>query len=96
MRLTKYEKETIILFNEEDELASIYTYNMKLKRRLAKFSREHPEICRRKETNKQGGHTYLIDKSRMSIQLVAPYSKDRIEKTVEILNKNKKGSQVKR
>ena len=31
MRLTKYEKETIILFNEEDELASIYTYNMKLK-----------------------------------------------------------------
>ena len=95
MRLTKYEKETIILFNEEDELASIYTY-MKLKRRLTKFSREHPEICRRKETNKQGGHTYLIDKSRMSIHLVAPYSKDRIEKTVEILNKNKKGSQVKR
>lgn len=27
MRLTKYEKETIILFNEEDELASIYTYH---------------------------------------------------------------------
>ena len=65
-------------------------------KRVAKFSREHPEICRRKETNKQGGHTYLIDKSRMSIHLVAPYSKDRIEKTVEILNKNKKGSQVKR
>ena len=68
MRLTKYEKETIILFNEEDDLASIFTYNMKLKSRLAKFSREHPEICRRKETNKQGG-PYL---SHRQVQNVNP------------------------
>ena len=27
MRLTKYEKETIILFNESEDEASIYTYN---------------------------------------------------------------------
>lgn len=26
-RLTKYEKETIILFNEEKNTADIYTYN---------------------------------------------------------------------
>ena len=27
MRLTKFEKETIILFNESEDEASIYTYN---------------------------------------------------------------------
>ena len=27
MRLTKYEKETIILFNESEDAASVYTYN---------------------------------------------------------------------
>lgn len=26
MKLTKYEKETIILFNEAEDTASIYTY----------------------------------------------------------------------
>lgn len=83
------------MFNEEDDLASIYTYNMRLKSRPAKISRECPEICRRKETHKQGAYTYLIDKSRMSIHLVTPYSKERIDKTVEILNKNKKESREK-
>ncbi len=34
MRLTKYEKETIILFNESGDEASIYTYNPGLKTRL--------------------------------------------------------------
>ena len=34
MRLTKYEKETIILFNEFEDEASIYTYNAGLKTRL--------------------------------------------------------------
>ena len=96
MRLTKYEKETIILFNEEDELASIYTYNAGLKTRLKKFSRQYPQLCHLKEKNNYGGEEYLIDKSRLSIHFQSPYSKDRIEKTVEILNKNKKGSQVKR
>ena len=31
MRLTKFEKETIILFNESEDEASIYTYNAGLK-----------------------------------------------------------------
>ena len=39
MQLTKYEKETIILFNESEDEASIYTYNAGLKTRLEKFSR---------------------------------------------------------
>ena len=49
MQLTKYEKETIILFNESEDEASIYTYNAGLKTRLANFSRKYPQLCRMKE-----------------------------------------------
>ena len=34
-KLSKYEKETIINWNEAENLASIYTFNASLKRRLA-------------------------------------------------------------
>ena len=34
-KLSKYEKETIINWNEAESLASIYTFNASLKRRLA-------------------------------------------------------------
>ena len=37
-RLTKYEKETIILFNEGEDKAAIYTYNAGLRNRLAAFN----------------------------------------------------------
>ncbi len=45
-RLTKIEKETIILFNEGESTASIYTYNVGLKKRLAAFSKKYPDLCR--------------------------------------------------
>ena len=47
-KLSKYEKETIINWNEAENLASIYTFN-----------------------------TYVLDKSRLSIRLVPPYSEER-------------------
>ena len=45
-KLSKYEKETIINWNEAENLASIYTFNASLKRRLAEFSRKYPLLCR--------------------------------------------------
>lgn len=77
-RLTKYEKETIINFNEGEAEASIYTYNAGLKRRLADFSRKYPMLCRMERTNVQGGVTYVLDKSRLSIRLLPPYSEERL------------------
>ena len=35
-KLSKYEKETIINWNEGERLASIYTFNASLKRRLGR------------------------------------------------------------
>lgn len=46
MTLTKYEKETIILFNEGEDTAHIQTYNAGLLKRLAAFSKKHPDLCR--------------------------------------------------
>ena len=83
MKLTKYEKETIILFNEAEDQADVFTYNVSLKRRLANFSRKYPELCRRKAVNKKGGVTYLIDKGRLSIHLVSPYDAERLEMVIK-------------
>ena len=80
MKLTKYEKETIILFDEAED---VFTYNVSLKRRLANFSRKYPELCRRKAVNKKGGVTYLIDKGRLSIHLVPPYDAERLEMVIK-------------
>ena len=43
---SKYEKETIINFNEAEDTANIYTFNADLKRRLAEFSRKYPLLSR--------------------------------------------------
>lgn len=88
MRLSKYEKETIILFNEEENIASIYTFNIGLKRKLAEFSRKYPECCTLKCSTEEGSETYLIDKSRLSIRLIAPYSIARRKAISECAKKN--------
>lgn len=77
MKLSKYEKETIVLFNEGEHEASVYTYNADLKRRLAAFAKKHPDLCRLQNSTAEGSVTYLIDKSRVSIRLLPLYSEER-------------------
>ena len=77
-KLSKYEKETIINWNEAENLASIYTFNANLKRRLAEFSRKYPQLCRLERSTPEGSVTYVMDKSRLSIRLVPPYSEERL------------------
>ena len=78
MRLTKYEKETIILTSEGDDTYSVYTFNTALKRRLADFAKKYPDLCRlESEDKKIGCQSYVIDKVRLSIRLTAPYSEER-------------------
>lgn len=76
-KLSKYEKETIVNFNEGEVEATVYTHNADLKRRLAEFSRKYPALCRLRCENEEGGVTYVLDKSRLSIRLVPPYSEER-------------------
>ncbi|MFR5609563.1 MAG: molecular chaperone [Lachnospiraceae bacterium] len=76
-RLTKYEKETIILTNEEDDFGNVFTYNKGLQRRFMSFAEKYPDNCRFKSQNNEGGMTFEIDKGRMSVRLTAPYSEER-------------------
>ena len=75
---SKYEKETIVNFNEGEKEASIYTFNADLKRRLAEFSKKYPLLCRLEKSTPEGSVTYVLDKSRLSIRLVPPYSEERL------------------
>lgn len=87
-KLSKYEKESIILFNEGEDEASIYTYNAGLKKRLAAFSKKYPALCRLERTHPQGGVSYALDKSRLSIRLLPPYSEERRKNASEYAKKN--------
>ena len=78
MKLTKYEKETIILTSEGDDTYNVYTFNAGLKRRLADFAKKYPAVCRlESEDKKTGCQSYVVDKARLSIRLTAPYSEER-------------------
>ena len=82
-KLTKYEKETIILFNEGEDTASIYTFNAGLKKRLALFAKKYPDLCRQEKAHEQGGVSYVLDRSRLSIRLQPPMSEERRRKASE-------------
>ena len=83
MKLSKYEKETIILTNEEDQYYSVYTFNQGLQKRLKNFAEKYPECCYLSNSTKEGSETYIIQKGRLSLNLRPPYSKDRIHKATE-------------
>jgi len=77
-RLTKYEKETVILTSEGDDTWNIYTFNTDLKNRLRKFSARYPELCTLKAEDKElGCVSYTVQKSRVSIHLNSPQSEAR-------------------
>jgi len=67
MSLTKIEQETIILFNEGEADAEVYTHNKNLKKRLENAARKNPKLYRLKVTNAYGGVTYTFPKKYLKI-----------------------------
>jgi hypothetical protein len=61
MRLANQEKETIIVFNEEDKMATIFTYNKKWINHLEKTLGLKPFM-----KNNSGGREYEIEKKRIT------------------------------
>ena len=76
------------LFNEGEDTAHIQTYNAGLRNRLAAFSKKYPDLCRLEKTYEQGGVSYVLDKSRLSIRLQPPYSEERRRKASENAKQN--------
>ena len=68
MKLSKYEKETIILTNEEDRYYSVYTFNQGLQKRLKNFAERYPECCYLSNSTKEGSETYNNPKGTVIIE----------------------------
>ena len=81
--LTKKQKVTEVYYNAKDPTAEVYTHDTKLKKRLLEYAAKFPELCQQTDDDEQGGLRFEIDKSRISIRLTAPYSKERRNKARE-------------
>ena len=77
-RLTKYEKETVLLYNQIRDPVTIATYDSGLRRRLREYAARYPELCRRVDKQKYPDYAeYEIQKERVSIRLLPPMSEDK-------------------
>src|SRR5699024_6653689 len=75
--LTKQKKVTDIWFDEKDPLIHIRTHNTDLKKRLAAYAEQHPDVCRQTDADPETGcMEFDIEKGRFSFRLTAPYSEE--------------------
>lgn len=81
-RITDYEKETIILFNEEENVAYVDTFDKSLIKRFKEYSKKYPDCCRSENKDDFGMQSFVIDKSRLSIRLLPPVTAEQKEKAI--------------
>ena len=75
MLLSKLEQETVFLFNEVENEASVYTYNGPLRRRLELLSLKFPSEVKLTRQDNTGAVKYSIPKKLISIR--QPVSEER-------------------
>ena len=66
MKLSKLEQESIILYNEEESTASIYTHDPKLKRKLKRLAEKYPDKVYPDKAVHAGAVSYAVPKSCVS------------------------------
>jgi hypothetical protein len=74
-KLTQYEQETIIGFNEAEATANVYTHNKKLRDKLARLALQYPDTIRLVRGEPHGAVTYTVPKACVSVRV--PYSDER-------------------
>ena len=75
IELTPAERETIILTSEADDVASVYTFDKRLKTQLKRLSEKFPELIYPGKKAVEGAVNYIVPKSCMVIY--TPYSDER-------------------
>lgn len=84
MKLTRYEQETIINFNEEEKSASVYTHNRPLIRKLEKLAKERPGEVRLVKVSHLGQAVeYYVPKSWLRINPPRQLSEEQRAKLYE-------------
>lgn len=80
---SKLEQETIILFNEAEDMAEVYTHNVKLQNRLNKFKVQHPDLV------SVQGFTYTLPKKLLRIFPMQSVSEEQRAWSRQLGEKNK-------
>ena len=75
MKQNRYEEESIILYNQAEQTASVYTHDPKLKEKLKRLSEKHPERIIYITENENSGVTYVVPKK--CVQIREPVSEER-------------------
>lgn len=75
MKQEPAERETIILFSDADDTASVYTHDTKLKARLKELHKRQPDQIYPERKEHSGAVSYIVPKNCVSIR--EPYSEAR-------------------
>lgn len=70
MKLSLVEQETILLYNQAEGTADVYTHDPKLMEKLARLAEKHPDQITQKDA-----HNFTVPKRCVSVR--EPYSAER-------------------
>ena len=70
MKLSLVERETILLYNQAEPMAEIYTHDPRLMEKLDLLAKKHPDQITRKDA-----HNFTVPKRCVSVR--EPYSAER-------------------
>ena len=87
MKRNKLEQETVIVFNEAEQMATIYTHNGKWKRRLSTLLEQRPDDVEFKSDNGSGGATYRVPKEWVKVNPKMRISDEQKRMRTEILRR---------
>ena len=90
MKLSGTERETIVLYNEAEAAASIYTHNTALCKQLSELCVAYPEQVRQTADNGYGGISFELPKKWVRItppRVLSPAQRAVLDK----MNEKKRG-----
>lgn len=70
MKLSLLEQETVLLYNQAESAAEVYTHDPKLMKKLEQLAEKYPE-----QIIKKDDHNFIVPKRCVSVR--APYSEKR-------------------
>ena len=96
MKLSQYERETIINYNEADKTASIYTHNAALRRRLDQLLKTRPDEIAVERTGDDYTE-YVVPKKWIKVsppKKVSEETKERARQRINEYWQNVKGTSI--
>lgn len=79
--------ETIITFNEKEEIADVYTHNKALQKKCSKLCEEYPDQFISKGITVDGGCRYVVPKKRITVSSPRSLTPEQREQAMQNLKK---------